>query len=299
MLKKLSPALKGVLNSLFLILHTIFWCTPLYVFAFFKVISPTPQIRSSVDKILVWIGSHWITTNNIAMALTHNTDYQIPDINNVKLNDWYFIISNHQSWADILILQKLFLNKAPFIRFFIKKELFWVPVIGIAWWALDFPFMARHSKAAIAKNPNLKTKDLETTRNTCAKFQYHPVSILNFLEGTRFTPAKRTQQQSPYQNLLKPRMGGFANAIYAMDKKITHVLDVTIVYPSGIPTFWDFLCGRINSVKVDVQQRDIPSEFLSWTDLDDPQIRNQFGEWVNSLWQKKEQIIHDLSKSNA
>ncbi len=258
--------------------------------------APTSKMRSTIDKVLVWIANHWIKTNNLSMALTHNTDYQLPNINHLKLEDWYFIICNHQSWADILILQKLFLHKAPFIRFFIKKELFWVPVIGLAWWALDFPFMARHSKAAIAKNPSLKTKDLETTRKTCAKFQHHTVSILNFLEGTRFTPEKQKKQQSPYPNLLRPRIGGFANAIYTMDKKITHVLDVTIVYPNGIPTFWDFLCGKIQSAKVDVKQREIPNVFLSWKDLDNPHMRHQFGEWVNGLWQEKEQTIRALTK---
>ncbi len=297
MLKKLPFFLKGVLNTLFLILHTIFWCVSLYFFTLLKILIPHKKIRNYLDATLVWLANHWIASNNLWMALTHNTEYQIPNLDNLKLNDWYFVISNHQSWADILILQKLFLNKSPLIRFFIKKELFWIPFMGLAWWALDFPFMARHSKAAIAKNPNLKTKDLEATRKACEKFQHYPVTILNFLEGTRFTHSKHDKQQSPYQNLLKPRMGGFAQAIYAMDQKITHILDVTIVYPNGIPTFWDFICGKVGSVKVDIKQREIPNLFLTWTDFDDKVIKNQFGEWVNEIWYKKEQVIINLSRS--
>jgi len=296
MIYKLFSLLKGVLNTTFLIFHSIIWCLLLYFFTLLKILLPNKKIRHYLNIILVWIGNGWISCNNLWMTLTHSTDYQLPSINNLKLNDWYFVISNHQSWADILILQKLFLNKAPFIRFFIKKELFWMPFMGLAWWALDFPFMARHSKAAIAKNPHLKTKDLESTRQACKKFQHYPVTILNFLEGTRFTHAKHDKQQSPYQNLLKPKMGGLAQAIYAMDQKISHILDVTIVYPDGIPTFWEFLCGKVGSVKVNVRQIEIPSLFLTCTNFDDKAIRSQFSQWVNDIWHEKEQVIINLSR---
>jgi 1-acyl-sn-glycerol-3-phosphate acyltransferase len=124
----------------------------------------------------------------------------------------YLVLSNHQSWVDILILQKVFNRRIPFMRFFLKQQLIWVPMLGLAWWALDFPFMQRHTKSQLQKRPELAGQDIAATRKACEKFLGKPVSIMIFPEGTRFTPAKHAQQQSPFQHLLKPKSGGMAYA---------------------------------------------------------------------------------------
>lgn len=294
MLKHLPPSLKGIFNFCFLSMGTLFWCTPMYLFLVIKFLSPTPGCRALSDKILVWIGDKWIASNSLWIRLTHNTKYELPNFKNLKLDEWYFITCNHQSWSDILILQMIFLKKAPFIRFFIKKELLFIPVLGPAWWAYDYPIMSRYSKEKIAKNPHLKGKDLEATKKACQKFQHYPVTILNFLEGTRLSEQKHKKQQSPFKNLLKPRIGGFAYAICAMSGKIKHVLDVTIVYPEGVPTFWQFLCGQVPNVKVDLKLRDIPDTFLNWSDINEPQKRELFSLWVEGIWQEKDQKISEL-----
>ena len=59
----------------------------------------------------------------------------------------------------------------------------------------------------------MKGKDVEMTRRACEKFRDTPTSILNFIEGTRFSDQKRVDRQSDYRNLLKPRAGGFAAAL--------------------------------------------------------------------------------------
>ncbi len=64
-------------------------------------------------------------------------------VDSLHQRGWYLVSSNHQSWVDILVLQRIFHGRIPFLKFFLKQELIWVPVIGLAWWALDFPFMKR------------------------------------------------------------------------------------------------------------------------------------------------------------
>lgn len=242
-----------------------------------------------------WLGNAWIKSNNLLMALTLNIKWDLPTLENLSVNKWYFIISNHQSWSDILILQKVFLQKVPFIRFFIKKQLLWLPVINVAFLAFDFPVMHRHSKESLLAHPELRSQDLLATQKACQKFKLIPVSILNFLEGTRFTPKKHKHQQSPFPHLLRPKTGGLAFAINAMDRLITHVLDVTIIYPEGRKTFWDFLCGKVKHVIVKVQVREIPSELLSGNYTENDAYRHQFKAWVNDLWLEKEAILSKLS----
>src|SRR3546814_9530339 len=113
-----------------------------------------------------------------------------------------------------------FNRRIPLLKFFLKQELIKVPLLGLAWWALDFPFRKRFTRAEIEANPSLKGKDLETTRKACEKFKEMPTSVMNFFEGTRFTQAKHDQQQSPYEFLLKPKAGGTAFALSAMDGKL-------------------------------------------------------------------------------
>src|SRR5690606_39037199 len=83
-----------------------------------------------------------------------------------------------------------------------------------------------------------------------------------FLEGTRFTPAKHDQQQSPFRHLLKPKAGGIAFVLDAMGEQLESMVDVTIHYPAGRPTFWDLLCGRVPQVVMRVRKREIPARFL-------------------------------------
>lgn len=229
------------------------------------------------------------------MDLTLNIKWDLPTLPYLSTEDWYFIVSNHQSWSDILILQKIYLNKTPFIRFFIKKQLLWLPVINVAWFAFDFPILHRFSKEKLAKHPELRGKDLEATQQSCEKFKLIPVSILNFLEGTRFTVAKHQKQQSPYKHLLNPKIGGLAFAINAMDKKITHLCDTTIVYPDGRLSFWDFLCGKVNRVIVKVELREIPPPLLKGNYTEDEAYRNQFKAWVTRFWQEKDELLTVLT----
>jgi 1-acyl-sn-glycerol-3-phosphate acyltransferase len=210
------------------------------------------------------------------------------------------VISNHQSWVDILVLQRIFNHKIPFLKFFLKKELIWVPFLGLAWWALDFPFMQRHSKTYLAKNPHQKGKDMETTRKACEKFRYKPVSIMNFVEGTRKTDDKHKRQGGSFKHLLKPKAGGVAFVLSAMGEQLHKLLDVTIYYPHGAPSFWDFVCGKVKEIHVDIKVLSIEelmaSDAFAMDYFDNPAQRARFQQWLNTLWQEKDRTLDQLSK---
>ncbi|MCP4111722.1 MAG: hypothetical protein GY749_40395 [Desulfobacteraceae bacterium] len=150
-----SSVCQGCLLLALYAINTVFWCTILFFFAFLKLI-PITAWRSFTGKIITEIAFRWISVNNFYMKRLIRIRLDIEGLEDLDTNDWYLVLSNHQSWVDILVLQRIFYKQIPFLKFFIKKELIWVPFLGIAWWALDFPFMKRYSKSFIEKNPHLK-----------------------------------------------------------------------------------------------------------------------------------------------
>jgi 1-acyl-sn-glycerol-3-phosphate acyltransferase len=198
--------------------------------------------------------------------------------------------------VDILVLQRIFHRKIPFLKFFIKKELFWFPILGQAWWAMDFPFIKRYTKSYLQKKPHLKGKDLEITRKACTKFKKIPVSIMNFVEGTRFTNEKHRRQQSPYAHLLKPKAGGIAFVLGSMGESIHRVLDVTIVYQGAVRSFWALLSGNIRKIKVNVRSLPVSPELIG-DYTNDENFRKGLQRWLNNLWEEKDRCIEELMSS--
>jgi 1-acyl-sn-glycerol-3-phosphate acyltransferase len=223
----------------------------------------------------------------------HPARWDVRGVESLHPRGWYLVSSNHQSWVDILVLQRIFHGHIPFLKFFLKQELIWVPVIGLAWWALDFPFMKR------GKGKGARQNDLKTTRQACEKFKRIPTSVINFVEGTRFTPAKHARQASPYRHLLKPKIGGLGIALATMGEQFEALLDVTIVYPHGAPRFPDLLCGRIDAVTVRVQQREIPPEVLGSDPIGDKAYRQRIGAWVEQQWSEKDRLIDELLREGS
>ncbi|WP_342617465.1 acyltransferase [Rhodoferax sp. GW822-FHT02A01] len=297
MLFGLPSPLRGLIATLLLIANILFWVPILMVFAAIRLVLPFRQVRLAVDPVLVGIAENWIACNSGWMALTQRTEWDVQGIEGLDPHNWYLVNANHQCAADIFVLQHLLNRRIPLLKFFIKQQLIWVPIMGLAWWALDFPFMRRHSEAYLKKHPDMRAKDQESTRRACAKFALIPTSVTNFMEGTRFTPAKHARQQSPYRHLLKPKAGGVALAMNAMGNKFQAVLDVTIVYPDGIPHFWTFLCGGMRRVIVRVQSRPIPSHLLQGDYGSDPAVREAFATWAQQMWSEKDAQISALFES--
>lgn len=278
--------IKGVFASLALGLNTLVHVSVLLPTALLKLVLPFDAVRRRIDPFLNGIATQWITVNNAWIDAVGNTRWDVQGVEGLDPRGWYLVSSNHRSWVDILVLQHVFNRRIPMLKFFLKRELIWVPFIGLAWWALDFPFMQRRGGASGAR-------DLARARRACEKFSLVPTSVINFLEGTRFTAAKHDAQQSPYTHLLKPKVGGLATAVATLGSQFHKLLDVTIVYPDGAPEFWTLLSGRLSAVTVRVEQREIPAE-LTAGDYGDADFRRQMQAWINGMWSDKDALITRL-----
>ncbi|MBN1827844.1 MAG: acyltransferase [Deltaproteobacteria bacterium] len=294
MLQFLPAPFRGVAAIVYVALDTIICAIPIHLLAFTKTLVPVRAWKQRCARNITTIVKGWMWGIVLGLKLLAKIEWDVKGLEGLRRDQWYFVISNHRSWTDIVVLLKIFANKIPFPKFFLKKELIWIPVIGTCWWALDYPFMKRYSRAYLERHPEKRGADLETTRKACERYKDMPVSILNFVEGTRFTEKKHEKQQSPYRNLLKPRAGGFAFALSAMEGKITHLLDVTIVYPQGPIKFWNFLCGRVSRLTVHVKEHLIPPEFLRGDYLEDHAFRERFQAWLGDLWHQKDSLIEEL-----
>lgn len=294
MLHVLPPFLRGSIALVLLITNTLFWCWPLFILALLKLILPFTPIQRGIRFVMHWIAESWISVNRFWMQLVQPIEWDVEGLEKLDMTHSWLVTSNHQSWVDILALQYQFNHRLPFLKFFLKKELIWVPVIGLCWWALEFPFMKRYSKAYLAKHPEKQGQDLATTRKACERYKTNPVSVFNFLEGTRFTPEKHDQQNSPFQHLLKPKAGGIAFVLDAMGEQLHGLVNVTIYYPGGRPTLWDILSGQIKRIVMRIQIMPIPEQFLGKSYDQDMQYRAEFQEWVNQLWLQKDQELSDL-----
>jgi len=299
MLNRLPATVVGGVAFLLLVLNTLFWVPLLLALSLLKLLLPFRGMRRALSRTLTRVAEGWIAGNGAWMSLTQRAQWDVQGVDGLDPRRWYLVNCNHQSWVDVLVLQRVFNRRIPLLKFFLKRELLWVPVMGLAWWALDFPFMRRHSETYLRAHPHMRERDLMTARKACLKFAVQPTSVMNFLEGTRFSVDKQRQQLSPYKHLLKPKVGGIALALNTMGERFAAVLDVTIVYPEGVPTFWQFLCGRMQRVVVRVAQVPVPQELVRSDYVADPRGRVAFRRWVKELWQEKDARISELLSVDA
>lgn len=296
--KYLRGPMLGAVSFVLLVLNTIFWSVPFYALVAVKVLMPTRGLRNRVLMGLIWVAQTWSHCNDVLIALLHDVDWDVEGLEQLERERNYMVTCNHQSWVDIVVIMRFLNGRIPFIRFFLKRELFWVPILGPVWWALEYPFMKRYSREYLKRHPEMRGKDLETTRKACERYQHFSVSLLNFFEGTRFTPEKHRKQDSPYRHLLRPKAGGLAFTLNAMNGKLRTLLDVTLVYPGGRPGLWDFLAGRVSRVVMRVQSIPLPQWLLQGDYMNDPEFRAQVQAWVSDLWQHKDEKMEALLRES-
>jgi len=295
MLNFLPGPVLGSISFMLYVINTLVCASLLFPLALIKLIVPSQPWRNACNRVLNELGLYWIALNNANLVFTKKITWDVSGIEGLDPDEWYLVLSNHQSWVDILVLQKVFHRKIPFLKFFLKKELIWVPIMGLAWWALEFPFMKRHTAEYLKKHPEHAGKDLEITKKACERFKKMPISVMNFVEGTRFTLQKHKRQKSPYSNLLRPKAGGVAFVLSAMGDQLHYILDVTIVYPCGVMSFWEFLCAGKNEIIVRVEALPVTNDLIG-DYSDDPVFRDNFQLWLNGLWTKKDIFIEELCR---
>ena len=287
--------IKGVLGFLAVVINTLFWCLFLLTIAIFKLLIPTESWKRLCTKLIINIGECWIYCNGLWIQALHRPRWNVEGFEELDSSNWYLAVANHQSWADIFVLQNITNRKIPMLKFFMKHVLIWVPVIGLAWWALDMPFLKRYTKEEIQKNPELRGKDIKAMEKSFERYSRYPVSIFSFAEGTRFTKEKKDNQLSQFEYLLNPKIGGIGLTLTTMPY-IKLLLDFTIHYEDERRSFWDFLCGRMSKVDVKVRQINIPDNLLGKNYEDDPIFRENLKEWVYDIWSDKEKYLEEVRK---
>lgn len=287
--------LTGLSVIILLLLNTLLLIGPLLLIALGKFVLPGKALKTASSRGVMWVAETWAELNKLIFATLLPVHWDIRGSADLRQSTSYLVISNHQSWVDIPALVQAFNRKTPYFKFFLKQQLIWVPLLGLAFWALDYPFMRRYSKAFLAKHPQLKGQDLAITKRACEKFKELPVTVVNYLEGTRFTPAKHAAQGSPYRHLLKPKAGGVAFVLAALGEELDTVLDVTLVYPGPrIPGFWELISGQVDKVIVDIQTRELDPALWQGDYENDPQFRQRVQDWVSRLWEQKDARIGAL-----
>jgi 1-acyl-sn-glycerol-3-phosphate acyltransferase len=299
MFSTIAHGARGVLILLVLGAYTIALILLLLVLTLGKLLSPAERVRDVFNRLAARLVEVWIGLNNRLFGLNRGTQWDIDVPTDLDRKGCYLVSSNHQSWVDILALQKAFNRKLPILRFFIKQQLIWVPFLGAAWWALDFPFMRRPTREQIARNPQLRGKDLESARKACEKFRTRPVAMMSFAEGTRFSATKSEAVRSPYRNLLKPKIGGIGIVMYALGDRLQSLIDVTIVYPNPAdpdfqPTFWQLASGRIPRIVVRARELPIPRHLLGRNFREDRGFRAELEQWFEPIWREKDAQISEL-----
>ena len=296
MLKRIALTVHGAATFLLIALNTVFWVALLSPAILLRLVSFTPRLRHWCSLVLIAFASRWVEGNSLISRIMTHTQWDVEAPVNLDPHASYLVISNHRSWADIFVLQHIFKGRTPFLKFFLKKELIWVPLLGLAWWALDFPFMKRHSQQFLEKHPELRGQDMATARKHCERFKRYPVSVINFVEGTRFSIGKRLSQNSPFQNLLKPRAGGIAFVLAAMGDGLSGILDVTMVYPDNETDvlIWQMLQGQIPRIVVRVCLLPVPENVVGKDYLTDGDFRERIQNWLNRIWQDKDMLIDSI-----
>lgn len=267
--------------AILLAANTVVHATPLLALALLRAVTPGAPLRNRLARGLIWLAENWIAVNSRMLDWLTPTRIVVDGLDTAGLRrdaNW-LMLCNHRSWVDIPVLQYVFNKRVPLLRFFLKRQLIWVPLLGLAWWALDFPFMRRHSRAEIERDPKLAEVDREITRRACRKFRGVPVTVMNFVEGTRFSEAKRAAQGSPWRYLLRPKAGGVTQVLDAMGDLLAGVIDVTIDYPYDRLSFADLLAGQVREVWVRVRVLPLPAPGIDVRD------------WLNGLWKAKDEEI--------
>jgi 1-acyl-sn-glycerol-3-phosphate acyltransferase len=294
MLHFLPAPLLGIFSILLYLVNAAFWCSLIYIVSLARIVVPIPAWRRFCWWLSWRMAEGWVVGDNGVIWLTQKIDWDIGPLPATDPAGTYLVIANHQSWVDILILFRLFHRRIPFLRFFLKRQLLWVPFIGIGCWFLGFPFMARYSKQRLLERPELAGRDRQLARRVAQRFRDQPYALLNFLEGTRFTAEKHRDQASPYRHLLLPKAGGTAIALSALRGRLTGLLDVTLVYPGGAVGFWGFLCGRLRRAVVRVRELPVPADLPAGDYENDPEFRQRFQEWVRQIWEEKDAELERL-----
>lgn len=298
-MSRLLAAITLPLSIALTILVTIICSVPIIIAGLIKLLVPIPAVWRTISRFCNFMMYCWCEGLALLLYLNPRLTWDVQGLEGLSKKNWYLLISNHHSWADIVVLCVLFRKHIPMNKYFLKQQLAWVPFIGLACWALDMPFMRRYSRGYLIRHPERRGKDVETTRRSCEKFRSHPTTIVNFVEGSRFTEDKQRQTRSPYRNLLPPKAAGIAMALNVLGAQFDKLLNVTLCYPENNQRpFYDMLSGRLTRIVVRVNLIPV-AEDLHGDYVNDKNFKRRFQRWLNELWEEKDCQLTEIMRTKG
>lgn len=294
-MSKLLAAITLIVSVVLTIAVTVICSVPIIAAGVSKLLLPFAAARRAISRFCDFIMYCWCEGLALLLHLNPGLKWDVEGIQKLNKKSWYLLIGNHHSWADIVVLCVLFRKHLPMNKYFLKQELAWVPFIGLACWALDMPFMRRYSKGYLLKHPERRGRDIDTTRRACEMFRFRPTTIVNFVEGSRFTEEKRLRLGSPFQHLLPPKAAGIAMAMSVSGLQFDKIVNVTLCYPQNdARPFYDMLSGRLRRVMVRVELIPV-TDSLRGDYLNDKDFKRRFQHWLNALWHAKDMQLARLT----
>ncbi|AHB97837.1 acyltransferase [Francisella orientalis] len=293
MINFIKYAYYGLFSLVCLMSTAIIAFIPVFIFSLVKLLIPIKSIRYLCTSAVQYSVSLWVSFVILIAKFFSPTKIEIEQNKELDKSGSYLIICNHKSWLDTFVLMMIFHKKIAFPKFFMKFQVFFIPVLGLIAWALEFPAMKRYKKEYLKKHPEKKGEDLKKTVEYCKKLSSRPTTIVNFVEGTRYTSQKALK--SAYKNLLNPKAGGIAVILKSLSDRMVGVLNTTIVYDNPKQTLWDYMIRKTKKIKVKVDFipiSEVPmgDYFTSETD------KEYFQVWLNKLWQTNDEYISKDAK---
>lgn len=293
-MSRLIAAITLFLSIALTILVTVFCSVPIILAGVLKLLLPVPAAWRAISAFCNFMMFCWCEGLAVLLKLNPHLTWDVEGLDGLNKKNWYLLICNHFSWADIVVLCVLFRKHIPMNKYFLKQQLAWIPFIGLACWALDMPFMRRYSRSYLLRHPERRGKDVETTRRSCEKFRQHPTTIVNFVEGSRFTEEKSQQLRSTFRHLLPPKAAGIAMALNVLGTQFDKMLNVTLCYPENSATpFYDMLSGKLTRIVVRIELLPVAQE-LHGDYVNDKNFKRQFQLWLNAVWAEKDDLLESI-----
>ena len=281
--------LKVLISLMALTLNSAFVSIVLLLIKLFWLLSGFRKFYDESTKFFYFI---WIKVNEIILVDFLKIHVDFIGVDQLSPNKWYHIVSNHQSFMDILLIQIFCYRNNLNNKFFMKQSLLFFPFIGISCWGLDFVFIKRFSRKDIKDSPDKVSKLHNYIAEKCKSYMSTPCAVVNFVEGTRAN--KQKMQHSKYKKLLAPQPMGLSLMINAIPVA-EEVIDFSINYSILEPSFLKILYQQPSKTTCSYRVVAVP-DGLSGNYRSDKSFRKRFNSWLQQFWLEKDNILDNLTR---
>ncbi len=259
------------------------WSLPLVLLLVARKI--VPASRGLMSRLGIAVYRQAVEFNDWILKRVSGAHWHDPYLDLTR-DEVFVVVANHRSWTDVFLLQSIISKRGPIVKFLCKRELTYIPILGLICLAFEFPVLRRRARGTQSENDR-RDDDRRRVRDACEVLYTAPAAMLIFAEGTRFSELRRDRSRSPYLHLLAPRLGGLSAMFDVLESIDPKVIDVTIAYPNQ-SNFWHFLGGSVGKIQIEATQ-------FSMTSIVDDSV----GLWLEQRWTCKDALLDDISKGRS